>query len=109
MTQRQSFYVILIHAAVGVVIIVAAAVLTGLHDLEPAAFTAILGTVAGMVGLSGIQFGQAALNGGPKTDMVKLAQVSPNLAQQMMDHAYPPSPPAEPQQQSSPSPTVNPV
>ena len=77
MTQRQSFGVLIAHGVIALALITAASVLAGLHVLDASAVTAIFGAVIGFVGGAGISQGAAIINGGPKPDMTKLAQVDP--------------------------------
>lgn len=98
MTQRQSFWIILTHAFVAIVIIVCGTILVAFHDMPEAAFTGLLGFVAALLGMSGIQFSQQALNGGPKTDLTKLASIDPELARQLLAQHPSFSPPSEPPQ-----------
>lgn len=73
-TQRQSFLVLIVYAVVVLAIITAAAVLCALSKLDAAAFTALVGTAVGVIGIHGAQFGTSALNGGPKADMTRVAE-----------------------------------
>lgn len=54
--NRRTFWILLVHAGVSVIVIAATSVLTALGDLPASATTAIFGAAIGLVG--GIQIGR---------------------------------------------------
>lgn len=81
MTDTQSFWILLIHAAVSVVVIVATTLLTYADKLDPSATTAIFGAAIGLVG--GIQATQAVANHRngkpPRVPPAETSDETPNL------------------------------
>lgn len=81
MTQRQSFALLIAHMLLALGILAAATVLCAIGKLQADAVIALFGAAVGLLGGNAQSLGQAAINGGPKPDLTKLAeQGSPKLA-----------------------------
>lgn len=94
MTQRQSFSTLVLAALVVLTIIASATVLVALHDLDSASYATLVGSAVTATGIGGIQLGQRAINGGPTSDLERLAKISPETAAQVIasgGHSPPPS------------------
>ena len=80
MTQRQSYYTLVIAAVVALAILASATVLVALHDLDPTAYATLVGSALTATGLAGSQLGQKAINGGPTIDLERLSKINPEAA-----------------------------
>lgn len=74
MTQAQSFRLLIAHMAVALGILAGATVLCAIGKLQSDAVIALYGAAVGLLGGNAQSLGQAAINGGPKPDLTKLAQ-----------------------------------
>lgn len=83
MTQRQSLTALLAQSLLAGAALVCATVLAAMSKIDGAAVTAIIGTAIGLVGPSTVTLGAAAMNGGPRPDLTKLAAASTTAAETM--------------------------
>jgi hypothetical protein len=93
-TQRQNLAVLLAQAGVILAVLIAATVLCGMDKIDGAAVTAVYGAALGAVGVTTMSLGNAAINGGPKPDLNKLAESSTE-ASVILAHKQAPSSHAE--------------
>jgi hypothetical protein len=87
MTQRQAFVTLIAQSGLALAALVCATVLAAMGRIDGAAVTAIIGTAIGLVGPSTVSLGTAAINGGPRPDLSKLAASSPEASIMFAEHA----------------------
>lgn len=76
MTQGQSFRVLIAHMFVSILILAGATTLCALGKLQSDALIAIYGAAIGLMGGNAQSLGTAAINGGPKPNLDRMAETS---------------------------------
>lgn len=91
MTQRQSFGTLIAYVVLILSSLAASTVLAALGKIDSAAVMTVLGGVSGAAAVLIHSTATAAINGGPKPDLSKLAVSDPQALERMMAKASPPA------------------
>lgn len=84
MTQRQSFYVLVMQGIIALAVVSSVSLLGWGGVLSGEAVTGVIGAVLGLAGGASVAQSSAIINGGPKPDWTKLVESNPELAARMM-------------------------
>ncbi len=98
MTQRQSLAALLAQVAVAFAVLAGATALCGIGKISGESLTALYGAAIGLASAGAAATAAAAINGGPKPDLTRLAESNPAMAERMTSGqtqpaAHPDSPP----------------
>ena len=100
MTQRQSLAALLAQVSVGFAVLAGATVLCAMGKIDGSALTALYGSAIALASTAAAATSAAAINGGPKPDLTKLAETNPAMAERITSQQAQPAPvvgqPSEP-------------
>ena len=100
MTQRQSLAALLAQVGVAFAVLAGATVLCAMGKISGESLTALYGAAIGLASAGAATTAAAAINGGPKPDLTKLAVSNPAMAERMVTAQPQPAPvagqPSEP-------------